>query len=124
MTTCPKKLMFIILPVVVASLYSPQETRAAVVTSASQLQSALNAADPGETILVQNNTYSGTFTISRSGTASAPITIRAQNQQQAIFQNSTFNLNGDYIVLKGFIFQNSKVTITGNHNRVARNLFR
>ncbi|MCU1675512.1 MAG: hypothetical protein JWM93_270 [Frankiales bacterium] len=45
------------------------------VSTASQLSSALSAATAGETILLADGTYSGHFTLSRSGTSAANIRI-------------------------------------------------
>lgn len=45
------------------------------VASADQLSAALEVAAPGETIVLADGTYSGRFTISRSGTSDAPITV-------------------------------------------------
>jgi len=47
------------------------------VASASQLSAALSAAEPGTVIVLADGTYSGEFTIARSGTADAPITLCA-----------------------------------------------
>jgi hypothetical protein len=57
------------------------------VSNSSELQNALNAAQPGDEIVLNNGTYSGQFTINgANGTASAPITVRAANKHQAIMQ--------------------------------------
>lgn len=45
------------------------------VSSARELRTALAGARPGEEILLAPGTYGGHFTISRSGTAAAPITL-------------------------------------------------
>ena len=45
------------------------------VATASQLTDALAAAAPGQTIVIADGTYTGNFTLRRSGTASAPIRI-------------------------------------------------
>lgn len=45
------------------------------VSSASGLTRALASAQPGETIALAPGTYTGDFTATRSGTASAPITV-------------------------------------------------
>ncbi|WP_370114396.1 PKD domain-containing protein [Streptacidiphilus sp. MAP12-33] len=42
------------------------------------VQSAVDAAQPGEIVLIANGTYSG-FVVHHSGTPTAPITIKAQN---------------------------------------------
>src|SRR5947209_3811970 len=52
-----------------------------VVTSMSALQSALNSAVPGDVIQLADGSYStsGTISITKAGTASAPITVQAQH---------------------------------------------
>ncbi|TAJ46453.1 MAG: hypothetical protein EPO52_15685 [Herbiconiux sp.] len=47
------------------------------VTSAGELSAALSSAEPGAVIVLADATYSGEFTITRSGTADAPITLCA-----------------------------------------------
>lgn len=91
------------------------------VASANALQSALSQAAPGTTIVVKEGHYSGDFTLSKSGNASKPITIRAGGQ--VTFKNSEFTLKGSYAVLTGMTFDNGMVTIQGNYNRVTRNVF-
>ncbi|MDB5887270.1 MAG: Chondroitinase, partial [Rhodocyclales bacterium] len=51
------------------------------VTTATQLQAALNAANPGDVINVDANSiyYLGQFTVTRSGTAQKPITLKGVN---------------------------------------------
>jgi hypothetical protein len=48
---------------------------ATTVSSADALSSALSSAQPGEVIVLASGVYSGDFVASRSGTASAPITL-------------------------------------------------
>jgi hypothetical protein len=50
-------------------------TATATVSTASQLTSALKAAKPGSTIVLQDGTYRGRFTLAAAGTASRPITV-------------------------------------------------
>lgn len=92
------------------------------VSSSKALQSALSQASPGTTIVVRGGTYSGDFTLSKSGNASKPITVRAAGK--ATFQNSVFTLKGSYTVLTGMTFDNGMVTVQGDYNRVTRNVFK
>jgi poly(beta-D-mannuronate) lyase len=86
----------------------------AVVTSLSQLQSAINSAAAGTTITLANGSYavpSGSpITISgRSGSSTAPITIQAETRggvtltgaQSFVFSNSS------YLTISGFVFKQS-----------------
>src|SRR5262249_53220045 len=71
------------------------------VNSNSTLASALSSANPGDTIVLANGTYSG-FTVSRSGTSGAPITIEAATQGSATISSGIINLNGvSYVILQG-----------------------
>ena len=86
------------------------------------------ATNPGDTVIVENGTYGNegvgpgnyVVTLYSSGTAGNPITIMAQNRGQAILDagntnnqtcngaSSYFNLyNAAYIVIQGFVLQNS-----------------
>jgi hypothetical protein len=92
------------------------------VSSAGALRSALSTARPGSTIVVKGGNYSGDFTLSKSGTAAEPITIRADGN--VTFQNSVFAFKGSYGVLTGMTFNNGMVTIIGDYNRITGNVFR
>jgi len=89
---------------------------------AQALQEALSQADPGATIVVQEGGYRGDFTLSRSGNAFKPITIRADGN--VTFTDSVFTLQGSYAVLTGMTFDNGMVTVKGNYNRITRNVFK
>lgn len=92
-------------------------------TSAS-LEEALALARAGDEIVVQDGTYRGTFVLSNSGTATAPITIRARHARKAVFDRTLFELAGNHGVLTDFVFERSQVTIRGDHNRIAHSVFR
>ncbi len=71
------------------------------VNSNATLSSALSSVNPGDTIVLANGSYAG-FTVSRSGTASAPIVIEAANQGSATISSGIVNLNGvSYVILQG-----------------------
>jgi hypothetical protein len=88
------------------------------------LDTGLSQAQAGDEVVLLDGTYDSGFTLSRSGTASQPIVIRAQHPHQATFTAASFSLNGHYAVLDGFVFEGSEVVINGGHNRVTRNYFR
>src|SRR3989440_11073492 len=77
-----------------------------VVTSIPALQSALGSAAPGDVIELADGSYStsSTINLSRSGTASAPITVRAQHVGGApITGSGGFSLGGvSNVVIAGF----------------------
>src|SRR3954469_24729489 len=80
-----------------------------VVSSISELQTAVNNAHPGDVILLVNGTFTtGTdITINSSGTEKEPITVAAQNPDKTeITGAGGFSLvaPASYIVIKGFRF--------------------
>jgi Chondroitinase B len=97
------------------------QTPTTSVSSADALKSALSTARPGNTIVVKGGNYSGDFTLSKSGTAAEPITVRADGN--VTFKNSVFTLKGSYGVLTGMTFNNGMVTVIGDYNRVTANVF-
>ena len=77
------------------------------VSTSSQLTSAVAAANPGDTIVMANGNYSG-FTITRSGSSSAAITVQAANVGGAVINSGTVQLNGvSYVNLDGIKFTTS-----------------
>ena len=92
------------------------------VASATALQLALSEAEPGTTIVIEEGDYKGDFSLSKSGHAAKPITIRAGGKVK--FKDTLFALKGDYAVLTGMIFDNGMVAVLGNYNRVTRNVFK
>lgn len=61
---------------VAPALPAAAKSRSVNVASFAQLEAAVNNAVPGDTILVRGGTYRGQLSISRSGTAAAPIAIK------------------------------------------------
>jgi poly(beta-D-mannuronate) lyase len=71
------------------------------VNSNSTLASAVSSANPGDTIILADGTYAG-FTMSRSGTATAPIVIEAANQGSATISSGIVKLDHvSYVTLQG-----------------------
>jgi len=74
------------------------------------IQGAVNAAQPGDTVLVFDGTYQG-FQVHNSGTSAAPITIMAAGSS-AIISSPTSTSDGiylsdvDYVTIQGFRIQN------------------
>ncbi|HCT76756.1 MAG TPA: lyase [Micromonosporaceae bacterium] len=94
-----------------------------MVSSLSQLQSAINSANPGDRIELTNGVYtaSSSISINRSGTATAPIVIAAQNVGGAEIRGSSgFSLGGvSYVAIEGFRLMHSGSTnIPGNAHHV------
>ena len=103
-----------------------------VVSSANELVTAIENAQPGDTIEVSNGTYNtdGSLTMTSSGTANEPILIRAQNIGEAeLTGDSYFNLRKcAYVIIEGFLLTSTDVTAVKleacNNIRVTRNIFR
>jgi poly(beta-D-mannuronate) lyase len=94
----------------------PAPTRTIMVSSSSQLLSALEKAQPGDHIVLTNGKYSG-FTVSRSGKNGMPVVIRAANKLSAKISGSPVTVSGDYVWLVGLDFTNG-VVVEGTGDRV------
>jgi poly(beta-D-mannuronate) lyase len=78
------------------------------VTSNSTLSTALGEVVAGDTVVLANGNYAG-FTVSRSGTAAAPITIKAATQGSAVITSGIVHLDAcSFIIVQGL-----KVTTSG-----------
>ena len=103
-----------------------------IVSTADQLEDAVDNAQPGDTIEVRNGIYDteGSITMYNSGTVDAPIVIRAQERGQVeLTGESYFSLRQcEYVVIEGFLFTSLNKTAVKleacNNIRVTRNIFR
>jgi len=101
------------------------------VTSLAALQSALDKANPGDTIALADGSYSAgsTLSIKRSGTESAPVTVTAEHVGKATITGSktfSFASSVSNVVLQGFKFRNGaalSIPAGASHNRLSRNDF-
>ena len=100
----------------------PGPTRTIIVSSSSQLGSALNNAQPGDHIVLTNGSYPG-FTVSRSGQIGKPIVIRAGNTLAAKVSGS-ITLNGNDVYVVGVDVTNGNVVIKGARDRISRSRLR
>ena len=75
-------------------------------SNAAAFASAVANAQPGDKIMVANGTYAASIAVNRSGTASAPITIAAQNPGQAQLTSPNAIQLGkvSHVVIQGFTF--------------------
>jgi hypothetical protein len=122
-------------PLIVAALVvvpGPSASAAQVrVTSLAALQSALDKANPGDTIVLADGSYSAgsTLSIKRSGTSSAPVTVAAEHTGKATITGSktfAFASGVSNVVLRGFKFRGGaslSVPAGASHNRLTRNDF-
>ena len=77
------------------------------VASASELQSALNNVQPGDTIVLEDGTYtSENFEFSAVGTEDLPITFRAETSGNVLLNgSSTLSISGDWLIVGRFEFR-------------------
>jgi hypothetical protein len=100
------------------------------VSSVSDLQTAINAAAPGDTIVVRNGVYttSGSLTVNRVGTASAPIMIVAESVGGVTINGSggfRFSSPAAYVQVDGFVFNHAgsiNIPSGTNHIRISRSI--
>ncbi len=91
------------------------------VANSSQLNAALAAVNPGDEIVLANGDYSG-FTMTRSGTASAPILIRAATISGARITTGIVRYNQtSYVTVRGLniVTSGASHTIDGTARKVA-----
>jgi poly(beta-D-mannuronate) lyase len=100
------------------------------VTSMSALQTAINGALPGDTIIVQNGTYStsSNINIARQGTAAAPILITAQTIGGVTITGSgsiRFSSPAAWVTVRGFVLKHAQsinIPFGTSHCRLTRNV--
>lgn len=97
-------------------------------TPKQTIQGALSCLAPGDTLIVRDGTYGGTanaFTNLPNGTSANYITLRAENEGNAIITAGLDMVHtNSYIIVQGFRFQDANVkTILGNHLKFYRNEF-
>ncbi|WP_394834969.1 discoidin domain-containing protein [Pendulispora rubella] len=108
----------------VAESGSAPAARIIDVSTASQLTAALQNAMPGDEIRMANGTYAGHFTITRSGTESAPIVLSGSRAAvidgQGTSNGRAVQLQADYWKLVGFTVTNGQkgIMALGAHHTI------
>ena len=76
------------------------------VASASELQTALNNVQPGDTIVLEDGTYtSENFEFSAVGTQTLPVKLRAETSGNVLLNgSSTLSISGDWLIVEGLNF--------------------
>ena len=74
-----------------------------VVSSASEIATAMQTAQPGDTLIMTNGTWTNQqIQFAGDGATNNPITLRAETPGQVILNgNSTINISGDWLVVDG-----------------------
>lgn len=103
------------------------------VSSLAALQKAINSANAGDHIILEDGSYknSALITIACQGTASKPITISAESiGGVTITGSSGFSIDSParYIIIKGFVFKHAadtaaRIRFGANRCRFTRNVF-
>jgi chitodextrinase len=88
------------------------------------IQKALNTLQAGQTAVVMGGTYAGNLVFSRSGTASAPITVTANPGDTVVLHAASasgdgvdwypLQITGSYFRLRGFVIENGFGTSDAN----------
>jgi len=114
---------FVTPPPSAAQTALPPAGRTIFVSNGAQLASALAAAMPGDHIVLNDGTYTGSFQITRSGTNAAPIVIRAANLGRAYLTGS-LTLSGSDVWLYGTTCTADRsLNIRNDRISVLRNIF-
>lgn len=95
----------------------------------ASVQAAINAALPGDIILIPNGSYNGTISISVSGTLANPIVIRPLNAGQVTWTGGRWTITGSYVQIAditrtdtgGTAFDLFQITgATAQYNRISK----
>lgn len=95
----------------------PAHPKVVAVATASALQSALDAAKPGDVITLAAGTYAGEFTLNASGTADDPIVIRGVDRDTVILDGG--NAGSNVLAVEGSFTHVERLTLQ-HDNRALR----
>ena len=104
-------------PLLVLLLWlSPGRATEYMVSSAAQIASALQTAQPGDILTMTNGTWNNQrIEFAALGTAAAPITLRAQTPGQVVLNgNSKVRISGTYLTVDGLRFEGGALA-AGDH---------
>lgn len=78
------------------------------VASVAELNKAIRSAQPGDTLILQNGTYTDEkITLHANGSTDRPIVVQAETAGKVFFEgNSQMRIGGEYIEVHGLIFRN------------------
>ncbi len=99
--------------------------RTIAVASDKELATAIAQVRPGDEIVIQDGSYRDwDIPVAGSGTASDPISIRAQTPGRVVLSgNSRMSIGGDYVTVSGLCFRDGRTTgeiwrLSGSHGRI------
>ncbi len=89
-----------------------------LVSSAAQISTAMQTAQPGDVLVMTNGTWTDqNITFAGNGTSSNAITLRAQTAGQVLLNGSSkLSINGDWLVVDGLRFEGG--ALTSNNGKV------
>lgn len=96
------------------STSAPNNGKIINVSSGGNVQSAVNSAKPGDTVVVASGTYSSGFTVSKSGTANAWITVKSAQKHGAKLKGQIRINKADYVRIEGFEVIGNGETLLGS----------
>jgi len=109
----------------------PPTPHAVAVSSTSELQSALDAAQPGDVITLANGTYGPNLNVSKGGVAGNPIVIRGASQSGVVIDgggctgcNVLEYYNTGWVHLENLTIQNAERAIRVQTQNTSGNVFR
>lgn len=85
-----------------------------MITSTDQLNRALANAQPGDEIVLADGNYAAPHAITRSGSATSPIVIRAANLLGARFTSGSITIDASWVTLHGLDHVGSGVRVGQN----------
>lgn len=107
--------LLVSLSLALACARSSRASQTFLTHSAAEISSALQSAQPGDTILMADGTWTNqSITMSTNGTSALPITLRAQTPGRVFLNGSSkLTISGGYVVADGLRFQDGTMT-SGN----------
>ena len=110
-----RKFLFVFLFFFVSNLGYAQ-----MVTNSTELNNAINAAWPGTTIILTDGIWNDVFIdVDKNGTATAPITITAQNPEAVLMTgNSRVYMEGAHLIVSGLVFQDPENLVLDGSSRI------
>ena len=104
----------IILIALVANLRLSASATEYFVSSAAQITTAMQTAQPGDVLTMTNGTWTNQrIQFAGIGTSGAPITLRAQTPGQVLLNgNSKINISGNWLVVDGLNFDGGALART------------